>query len=48
MLSALLLPLVLTFAPVRDAPGRYLSKFVDATKMARSVDYAAGQHRGKA
>ena len=36
------------YVPDPENPSDYLSKFVDATKMARSVDYAAGQLRGKA
>ena len=31
-----------------ENPSDYLSKFVDAKKLASSVDYAAGQLRGKA
>ena len=34
------------YVPDPENPSDYLSKFVDVTKMARSVDYAAGQIRG--
>ena len=36
------------YVPDPENPADYLSKFVDAKKLARSVDYAAGQLRGKA
>ena len=36
------------YVPDPENPSDYLSKFVDAKKLASSVDYAAGQLRGKA